>query len=362
MGFVIDVDSGFQTALIRWRDISFGALQKQLDSQAEQIIANQSDSLLERKELSTKTREFRKLPDDEKITQVRGLLKAYQTAIDALTTRSKTVETSFLSAYKLLGEAPDPYPLLEATIDHLVAAQESSRILEENQRLRAQLRRQEDADQLLRRLERAEAQTEERLRLMETTKDKQWTAVLDERERSWNDREEELQQQISELREMTKDLQIAAEVASAQKTAQSENPSDAGALQRRRSEFDFISSELERTSYRLADAERRNEGLRKEIVGLESGQSTSDKDHTDTLQREVRTLEEENENARRKLIRITEDGRLEIEALQRTQLQLERETSLLREDSDGLRKKVQSRNDYEVIKAELEMMKKVSGV
>ena len=41
---------------------------------------------------------------------------AYQTEIDNLTKRSKTSENAFLSLYKKLAEAPDPYPLLDAAV------------------------------------------------------------------------------------------------------------------------------------------------------------------------------------------------------------------------------------------------------
>lgn len=41
---------------------------------------------------------------------------AYQTEIDSLTKRSKISENAFLSLYKKLAEAPDPYPLLEAAV------------------------------------------------------------------------------------------------------------------------------------------------------------------------------------------------------------------------------------------------------
>ena len=41
---------------------------------------------------------------------------AYQTEIDNLTKRSKSAENAFLNVYKVLAEAPDPYPLLEAAV------------------------------------------------------------------------------------------------------------------------------------------------------------------------------------------------------------------------------------------------------
>lgn len=78
--------------------------------------------------------EFKKIPDEEKLTAFKGLLKgaplfrrtpmprltlcytAYQTEIDNLTKRSKSAENAFLNVYKVLAEAPDPYPLLEAAV------------------------------------------------------------------------------------------------------------------------------------------------------------------------------------------------------------------------------------------------------
>ena len=44
------------------------------------------------------------------------LSSAYQTEIDSLTKRSKFAENAFLNVYKVIAEAPDPYPLLEAAV------------------------------------------------------------------------------------------------------------------------------------------------------------------------------------------------------------------------------------------------------
>lgn len=68
-------ESAFQIALSKWRDIDLSKLQSQLDKQGMEIIESQKDFLVERKELSTKTKLFRKLPDDEKLVQVMSLLK-----------------------------------------------------------------------------------------------------------------------------------------------------------------------------------------------------------------------------------------------------------------------------------------------
>lgn len=98
--------------------------------------------------------DFKKIPDDEKLNAFRGLLKgqyhipckpnlhfeargviAYQTEIDSLTKRSKAAENAFLSVYKVLAEAPDPYPLLEAAVDQTVKVAEAKELEGELRRL-----------------------------------------------------------------------------------------------------------------------------------------------------------------------------------------------------------------------------------
>jgi homeobox protein cut-like len=55
--------------------ISLSTLISQLDTTASDIIANQRDSLVQRKDLAQKTKEFRKLEDAEKLTEWKSLLK-----------------------------------------------------------------------------------------------------------------------------------------------------------------------------------------------------------------------------------------------------------------------------------------------
>lgn len=91
--------------------------------------------------------EFKKQPDTlDKLNSIKVLLKAYQGEIDALTRRGKITETSFLNVYKLLSDAPDPYPLLDAAVDQTVKVAEArmleaelSRLREENAELKKQV-------------------------------------------------------------------------------------------------------------------------------------------------------------------------------------------------------------------------------
>ena len=131
-------------------DINLSELQKTLDEQGIEVVENQKESVVGRKALADKTKgrdirlrsislcshfgsDFKKIPDEEKANAFKGLLKcasqplvyscfaypplsAYQTEIDSLTKRSKSAESAFLNLYKVLADAPDPYPLLEAAV------------------------------------------------------------------------------------------------------------------------------------------------------------------------------------------------------------------------------------------------------
>lgn len=55
--------------------IDLTTLVSNLDNTASDIVAYQRDSTVQRKELAQKTKEFRKLDDTTKLTEIKGLLK-----------------------------------------------------------------------------------------------------------------------------------------------------------------------------------------------------------------------------------------------------------------------------------------------
>lgn len=61
-------------------DIDLGDLVHGLDSTAADIVANQRDSLVQRKDLAQKTKDFRKLDDEAKLQEYKGLLKGVESA------------------------------------------------------------------------------------------------------------------------------------------------------------------------------------------------------------------------------------------------------------------------------------------
>lgn len=68
-------DNKFQRAISAWRSIDLTNLIPKLDATASELATQQKDSLVERKDLAQKTKDFRKLDDEAKIAEVKVLLK-----------------------------------------------------------------------------------------------------------------------------------------------------------------------------------------------------------------------------------------------------------------------------------------------
>lgn len=117
--------SPLQAALDFWRQFNLNDRRAELDTQGLAIADRQEASTSSRKQLSVDTRNFRKSMSENKqvnAKEVGPLLKAYQGEIDSLTNRSKSAETSFISLYKALYDAPDPVEMLSQAMRdaHLV--------------------------------------------------------------------------------------------------------------------------------------------------------------------------------------------------------------------------------------------------
>lgn len=61
--------------LISRVDINLSSLAPSLDTVASDLVSQQRDTLVQRKELAQKTKDFRKLDDSEKLAETRSLLK-----------------------------------------------------------------------------------------------------------------------------------------------------------------------------------------------------------------------------------------------------------------------------------------------
>ncbi|OMP82911.1 Protein CASP [Diplodia seriata] len=355
-------ENKFQQAIAAWRNVNLAELMPALDSAAEELVEHQRDSVTQRKELAQKTKDFRKLDDQSKLAEIKGLLKSYQNFIDALTNQGKSINAAFFKAYTPLSEAPDPYPLLEASVDSLVTAEETlPKLTEENQRL------QKTVSQLTTQLEGTEKRLEDEFtarKSLEETRDAKikeveasWSAVLTEKQDNWESKEKSLEEKVENQDRLLKELKASYEVS--QRLGKGEDEEDShvhsGATA---AELEIVSSELDRANTRLAEIEARNEQLRLELAQSASSANTqaSGPVEDDPM---FRRLQSENQSLLRKL----DAARYEKDSERRNQeteaRKLEKELASLKQDRDALREKVNNWGDYDNVKRELEVLKSI---
>lgn len=289
-------------------------------------------------------------------------LVAYQTFIDLLTNHSKSTNSSFLQVYGSLSEAPDPYPLLEASVDSLLLSEDTlPKVTAENEHL------QKNVTQLTTQLEEAEARLEternSRKGVDEAVESKvkeveaSWAAVLEEKKDNWAAKEKALEDKVENQERLLNEIKATYEVS--QRLGRAEASESEGSHGHVTSaELEMVNSDLERTSIRLAEVEARNEQMRIELAQavsqVPSQQIVSVEDDPSFMR-----LRSENSSLLRKL----DASRIEREAKKRDLdikvRALEREVSGLREERDVLKAKVQRWSDYEDIKQELEVLKSI---
>ncbi|CAN9079101.1 unnamed protein product [Alternaria alternata] len=352
-------ENKFQKAIGAWRNIDLTTLIPQLDTVASDLVAHQRDTLTQRKDLAQKTKDFRKLDDASKLSDIKGLLKSYQNFIDLISNQSKTVQAAFFQVYSPLSEAPDPYPLLEASVDSLVTSEELvPKLTSENERLQktvASLTTQLDESDKNLEQERAarkalEDSRDSKIKDVEAS----WSAVLNEKQDNWESKEKSLEEKVENQDRLLKELKASYEVS--QRLGQGEATDEEGGRGATAAELEIVSSELERTSHRLAEITARNEQLR-----LELAQSASAPAQQLAAEDDPAFLRLRSENS--SLLRKLENARFEKDS-DRTRLEtetrsLEREIKSLKSEKEALREKVLKWSDYENVKQELEVLKSI---
>ncbi|MBW0526833.1 hypothetical protein O181_066548 [Austropuccinia psidii MF-1] len=366
MSSVLSDGSGFSQALATWREINLSSLQKTLDASGLEIVENQKDSLLGRKKLAEQTREFKKMSDEEKVGGFKGLLKAYQAEIDALTKRSKISESAFLNIYKLLAEAPDPYPLLDAAVDQTVRATEAklveselARANEQINSLKLQLIESEKFENELKKqtekTARLESKLEEMVKQQVSNKEAELNAIYGERILNFQQREKDLTKQLDLTKKQLADLRASNESNQA-KILDDSSRRDFETVSRR-AEIELVEADLERSQRRVEEVERRNEKLRAEVEAVRNGSEAQERIQA----LEAQILELQNETTR--LLSTLEAQKQTISQAreERTKLEAEykKQVNKLEQEIITLRKRVSQYSDYDEIKRELEIIKYV---
>ncbi|KAI9307376.1 CASP C terminal-domain-containing protein [Cunninghamella echinulata] len=366
---MVDDKGNFSTAIEFWKNVNLVNLQRELDEQGLSIVENQKDGLVSRKKLAEQTREFKKIPDEEKLQQFKGLLKGYQSEIDNITRRTKYAENAFLTVYKLLADAPDPIPLFDAAVEQSVKLVDFEHSENENKQLKEQINKLQQENQRLSQIEEANKQLQQQNTQLKQTitkleekkksedliqKENEMKAQYTNKIKSYKEREHDLQLQLNQALDQLTQLRATHDDTQAQLIGHNQKYDQevVGKL----AELDIIMMDLERANTRIVELENKNSDLKNEIRSLNETQE----DNSTFAKSDLHTQHELEMNKLMKDVETYKDLLQKTE--QRTSKKLKElttEIKTLTEHSESLKTKIKDMEDYHEIKRELAIMKYV---
>lgn len=347
----------FEHALQTWIEIDLPNLQKKLDEQGLGIKEDQKSSALSRKNLATKTKEFRRLEDAEKLEQIKSLLKLYQNEIDSLTSKGKNAENYFFGVYRMISKAPDPRPLLEMCLDSVIESKDVAKLRAEVTRLAEELAKKADYDQLKQRLRSNEQKSAELLGNRIKAKENEFKAILEEKESNWSQKEKQFEDRLLTAQKQIEELRAFKEVSELQLDNQNRNTTSHETSASVLAELDMVRRDAELAKKRIFDLEKRNEDLRREI-----SKSKNDNDAEvvrNECDKKVQEVESENvllvaslDQVRKRLTEASKGYETKIESINR-------ENSQMSQEIENLKAKLSKASDYEDIKLELHLLRQI---
>ncbi|EEQ41246.1 hypothetical protein CLUG_05374 [Clavispora lusitaniae ATCC 42720] len=350
--------NAFENALQTWAEIDLSSLQRKLDEQGIELKSEQKSSLASRKELASKTKEFKKLDNEKKLAEFNPLLKQYQNEIDNLTSKQKKAESFFFGFYRLIAEAPDPKPLLELSLDAIMEMNETAELKKEVARLSDELSRKADYDILKQRLLDGEQKSAELLGSKLKAKEEEFQALIEEKESNWQSVQKQHESQIAGYKATIEELRTSMEVTELQLSSQNKQlgPSSNSSVSIL-AELDLVTREVESWKKRVYELEKRNEDLRREL-----SVSQADSEKTSMQQEHAKKIAEiEGENA--VLVANLNQLRGKLDSTNKehdTQIQsLTRELHQSTQEIKHLKEKLSRTSDYDELKHELHLLRQI---
>ncbi|KAF9930662.1 hypothetical protein FBU30_000202 [Linnemannia zychae] len=357
-------EDAFSAAVAVWRGIQLPTIQQEMDTQSVELLEQQQQSLAGRKKLAELTREFKKVPDQEKLQQFKVLLRAYQGEIDAITKREKATAQAFLAVYNALGQAPDPSKLLQVAADQTTKLEEISALQAENTRLKeenASLHKQtanlrslsSNTTKLQQRLTRLETKQEETIQEKVREKEQAFREEWEEKIRTAKEREHDLQRQLNQAKDQLKTLKHTND--STQATLVDHSQKYEEEVVAKLAELDIVLLDYERANSRIAELEGQNELLREQ---LDSSHGRGiDSERAATLEQTIENQDAELQNLTTALEDLKSSSKKQIMTLERKTTMLQREAQERTEEIEATKRKLDQYKDYETVKSELEILK-----
>jgi homeobox protein cut-like len=355
-----------------WKEFNLDLKRESLDKTVIEIKDLKTASINGRKKLNEITKSFRNKSSEEQISDLPDLLKSYQDEIDQLSRRSKFCESSFLSLYKSIYDAPDPAPIIQSLLQSLSSTStyqlDIKKLKSEISQYEKEFQQLKNQDITIRRLE--DQLNEYKLKI----EDK----VTEEVNKRVTDLEEQMEEKVANVREIQKaaEKRLALAVESMKQAqasaeqAQNQLYDVSSQAESRLSaltvENNMLAESSNRLSTRVSELENEIEFLKSAqsktlntasiSSSIEGGQSPSQKDDVQTLNLIIQELRQE-------LIRcedLMRSERINFEQRDRESTQL---LAKERDQLSRLRQELAERplkEDYILAKRQLRLLQKVT--
>lgn len=242
------------------------------------------------------TKAFRKASDEQKLVDVKSLLKAYQAEIDQLTKRTKSSETLILKMCTQVGDLPDPAPILTSSLAEAegTASQEARR-LELEAKLAAATASVQSLAERLKEQEELQLRFDKMLEDQVNMKQMELQAENEANAQQAREREEALHEKVRQLSialEKQEESQFLAQAKLLESSVQGADLASSHV-----SQLELVLGELERARDHASTLKRENEGLRRQIQA--SGELGSEgavivhSEAAETLQQQLEKQERE---------------------------------------------------------------------
>ncbi|KAJ2845091.1 hypothetical protein J3B02_004774, partial [Coemansia erecta] len=369
-------DARLAGALEYWRGVNLVNMLQDLDAAGLEIVENQKTSLQQRRKLAEKTKEFRQVPDDQKATEFKPLLRLYQNEIDALTKRMKHAENSFLRVFQSLSTAPDPEPFISSLVEQRKLQAMAEDTKEENKKLRENLQKlsEDNAkleeqgrenERLSKQVEMLQANMKEKVDELAGQREREIKEQTEDLIRHLKDREGDLQRQLSAANRALVQMQSTYESSESDRMLAKAEGADRELIGKL-AELDIVQSDLEHANSRLADMQMQNAKLRSELAlladGAVDGSGGGGGGVAEALaeyKRRVRDLDDETKRLFASLEKAEAQITLQDARMEQAVSAVERESMAKDEELQRLRNELKQRADYDEIKRDLDIMKSV---
>ncbi|CAD1784484.1 similar to Saccharomyces cerevisiae YKL179C COY1 Golgi membrane protein with similarity to mammalian CASP [Maudiozyma barnettii] len=350
--------SVYSHALDVWSKADLTSLQKELDTNVIVVKDKENESLESRKVLATETKSFKKLEENEKLTNINKIIKKYQLEVDSLTKRSKFAEQIVFEVYSKISEAPDPKPLLQSSLDKLSKVDNSKVLGEKVSELEDKLAKYADYESVKSRLLDLEQNSAVTLSKRLASKEQELNSSWEEKLRNWQERESELNKQVESLQNTNKALESKV----SKKMDLDNNDESNGDVSGENktvsiTEYNFIAEELESTQSRVFQLEKRNETLNGDLAKATSDNEKASESKSKDLK--INQLESENALLSASVEKNHNSHERSINNLNEQLSNAKVELSTYKSENDVIRLKLNNYSDYNKIKEELTSLKKI---